>query len=301
MSASHLLYYFKGKEAILEQYFDAVAVRFLEQMTEFGKEEPGKQIQLIADFWFKGEAGTKMEIGFMLECFGAAVHDDVLKVTKAEFDLHCKELLSKLFEAAPSDFISSPKDAAEIAYAMMIGLRSAVYFDDDIDLTVVDFEHPEPRRVEPDQRCTTFPHRGLLEARTFRQSRDSPRPPPQWRMLIPASTRWAREGPFAQFIPEGVKAGNLVFLSGQVSIDEHGEVVAPGDLVAQARQAYTHVKATLKKFGAEMDNIVDEMFLVTDVGTAMTGASTNPPTTLASAPSMPAATTMALASCRRSR
>ena len=86
---------------------------------------------------------------------------------------------------------------------------------------------------------------------------------------MPADRTVVREGPFAQFIPEGVKAGNLVFLSGQVSIDEHGEVVAPGDLVAQARQAYTHVKATLKKFGAEMDDIVDEMFLVTDVGTAM--------------------------------
>ena len=134
MSASHLLYYFKGKEAILEQYFDTVAVRFLERITEFSREEPATQIQLIADFWFKGEAGTKMEIGFMLECFGAAVHDDVLKVTKAEFDLHCKQLLSRIFEAAPSDFIESPKDAAEIAYAMMIGLRSAVYFDDDIDL-----------------------------------------------------------------------------------------------------------------------------------------------------------------------
>ena len=134
MSASHLLYYFKGKEAILEQYFDAVSVRFLERIEEFGTEPPRERIRLIADFWFKGEAGTKMEIGFMLECFGAAVHDEVLKVTKAEFDLKCKGLLSEIFESSPSDFVSSPKDAAEIAYAMMIGLRSAVYFDDDIDL-----------------------------------------------------------------------------------------------------------------------------------------------------------------------
>lgn len=78
-----------------------------------------------------------------------------------------------------------------------------------------------------------------------------------------------RNGPFAQFIPEGVKAGNLIFLSGQVSIDDQGEVVAPGDLVAQTRQAYTHVAATLGEFGAGMSDIVDEMFLVTDVATAM--------------------------------
>ncbi len=78
-----------------------------------------------------------------------------------------------------------------------------------------------------------------------------------------------QEGPFAQFIPEGVRAGDLIFLSGQVSIDEQGEPVAAGDLVAQAEQAYTHVAATLGKFGAGMGDIVDETFFVTDVGAAM--------------------------------
>ncbi len=134
MSASHLLYYFKGKEAILEQYFELVSVRFLERISDFGSEQPARQIELLADFWFRGETSTKLEIGFMLECFGAAVHDDVQKVTKAEFDLRCKGHLVSIFEAAPALFIDSPKDAAEIAYSLMIGLRSAVYFDDDIDL-----------------------------------------------------------------------------------------------------------------------------------------------------------------------
>ena len=31
--------------------------------------------------------------------------------------------------------MNSSKDAAEIAYGLMIGLRSAVYFDTDIDLS----------------------------------------------------------------------------------------------------------------------------------------------------------------------
>jgi 2-iminobutanoate/2-iminopropanoate deaminase len=78
-----------------------------------------------------------------------------------------------------------------------------------------------------------------------------------------------QDGPFAQFIPDGVKAGNLIFLSGQVSIDGSGEVVAAGDMAAQATQAYTHVKETLEKFGATMADIVDETFFVTDVGAAM--------------------------------
>jgi AcrR family transcriptional regulator len=135
MSASHLLYYFKGKEDILEQYFESVSVRFLEKIDQFSQQEPREQIHSLADFWFKGEASTIKEIGFMLECFGAAVNDDVLRVTKAEFDERCKAYLIDIFEASPSVFMQSSKDAAEISYALMIGLRSAVYFDQDIDLS----------------------------------------------------------------------------------------------------------------------------------------------------------------------
>ena len=134
MSASHLLYYFKGKEAMLEQYFESVSVQFLQRIAGFSDREPREQIQLLADFWFKGEASTRQEIGFMLECFGAAVNDDVLRVTKAEFDTQCKNYLTDIFNSAPSVFMDNAKDAAELSYSLMIGLRSAVYFDDDIDL-----------------------------------------------------------------------------------------------------------------------------------------------------------------------
>jgi AcrR family transcriptional regulator len=134
MSASHLLYYFKGKEAILEQYFERVSVMFLEKIDAFSTQEPQEQIESLADFWFKGEAGTVKEIGFMLECFGAAVNDDVLRVTKAEFDERCKAYLGRIFDASPSVFMHSSKDAAELSYSLMIGLRSAVYFDPEIGL-----------------------------------------------------------------------------------------------------------------------------------------------------------------------
>ena len=78
-----------------------------------------------------------------------------------------------------------------------------------------------------------------------------------------------REGPFAEFIPDGVRVGNLITLSGQVGLDEHEEVVGPGDLVAQARQAYANVAQVLEKLGAGMGDIVDEIFFVTDVAAAM--------------------------------
>jgi AcrR family transcriptional regulator len=133
MTPSHLLYYFKGKEAILEQYFENVSVSFLNQIEEFRSQKPREQIQSLTDFWFKSETSTVKEIGFMLECFGAAVNDDVLKITKRDFDERCKSHLADIFDACPAIFMNSRKDAAEVAYGLMIGLRSAVYFDSDIN------------------------------------------------------------------------------------------------------------------------------------------------------------------------
>ncbi len=129
MSASHLLYYFKGKEDILEQYFHNVSVRFLERIDAMDELAPEQQISALADLWFKGETSARREIGFMLECFGAAVHDRTLKRTKTGFDRQCKAWLRDVFEKAPALLMGSPADAAEIAYSTMIGLRSAVYFD----------------------------------------------------------------------------------------------------------------------------------------------------------------------------
>lgn len=134
MTASHLLYYFNGKEAILEQYFGNVSVRFLEKIESFSQYPPQQQVQLLADFWFRGETSTRLEIGFMLECFGAAVNDDVLRITKADFDKRCKAHLVDIFLDAPALVLDDASDSAEIAYSMMIGLRSAVYFDEDITL-----------------------------------------------------------------------------------------------------------------------------------------------------------------------
>lgn len=132
MTPSHLLYYFRGKEDILEQYFAMVAARFLGHIEAFRREAPEQQIRSLADLWFRGETSNRREIGFMLECFGVAVHNDVLQATKADFDQRCKRHLRHTFSAAPSE--AAARDAAEITFSLMIGLRSAVYFDDDIGL-----------------------------------------------------------------------------------------------------------------------------------------------------------------------
>jgi enamine deaminase RidA (YjgF/YER057c/UK114 family) len=79
----------------------------------------------------------------------------------------------------------------------------------------------------------------------------------------------ARVGYYKDFFASGVKVGKLITLSGQVSIDADGKTVGAGDLEAQVAQAYANVKQVLAEFDASMDDIVDEMWLVTDVKAMM--------------------------------
>lgn len=133
MTASHLLYYFPGKDAILEHYFSNVAQRIVERIKEFNAESPECQIDRLADLFFAGKGITKSEIGFMLECFGVAVHDTQLRTHKSELDKACKSYLEALFAVSPCG-PAGAADSAELAYAMLIGLRTATYFDDRLDL-----------------------------------------------------------------------------------------------------------------------------------------------------------------------
>jgi len=88
-------------------------------------------------------------------------------------------------------------------------------------------------------------------------------------MMMAKEKEVARFGPFAQAIANGVKKGDALYLSGQVSIDSKGQVVGAGDLAAQVRQAYLNVEEVLGKFGATMDDIVDETWFVTDISSVM--------------------------------
>lgn len=129
MSPSHLLYYFPGTDGILASYFANVAGRIVARLEEFRTESPERQIHLLSELFFAGKGITKSEIGFMLECFGVAVHDKRLHGEKAELDRYCKAYLQQLFVKSPCG-ASRARDSAEVAYAMLVGLRTAAYFDE---------------------------------------------------------------------------------------------------------------------------------------------------------------------------
>ena len=76
-----------------------------------------------------------------------------------------------------------------------------------------------------------------------------------------------RSGPYAELIAQAVQVGDVIYLSGQVGVDEQGD--APDSLVAQTTLAYEHVKAVLAEFGATLHNVVEETVFVTDMAQTM--------------------------------
>ena len=72
----------------------------------------------------------------------------------------------------------------------------------------------------------------------------------------------------AGIMSQGIKtpAGNMVFVSGQVSRNAQGEIVGVGDIEAQTRQVLENVKAVLAQGGATLDDVVKVTVFVTDVG-----------------------------------
>ncbi len=54
----------------------------------------------------------------------------------------------------------------------------------------------------------------------------------------------------------GVKCGNMIYVGGQVSIDSHGAVIDPGDLVTQTRTSMANIAKVLGEFGLGLDDVV---------------------------------------------
>jgi len=52
------------------------------------------------------------------------------------------------------------------------------------------------------------------------------------------------------------RAGNTLYIAGQVAKDKEGNLVGKGDVEAQVRQVYTNLKNILDEAGGNMQNIV---------------------------------------------
>jgi enamine deaminase RidA (YjgF/YER057c/UK114 family) len=79
-----------------------------------------------------------------------------------------------------------------------------------------------------------------------------------------------RSGPYKDRFAQGVKVGNILYLAGQVGVDETGK--AGIDITEQTKLAYANIGRVLAKFDATMSNIVDETMFITDIAEVMASA-----------------------------
>jgi enamine deaminase RidA (YjgF/YER057c/UK114 family) len=79
-----------------------------------------------------------------------------------------------------------------------------------------------------------------------------------------------RSGPYKDLFAQGVKVGNILYLAGQVGVDETGK--AGIDITEQTKLAYANIGRVLAKFDATMSNIVDETMFITDIAEVMASA-----------------------------
>ena len=70
--------------------------------------------------------------------------------------------------------------------------------------------------------------------------------------------------PFSHYT-DAVRAGNLLFISGCVSLDADGKVVGEGDVVAQARQVLANIGLCLTAAGATFADVVKVTTFLTDI------------------------------------
>ena len=68
-------------------------------------------------------------------------------------------------------------------------------------------------------------------------------------------------GPYSQ----GIKAGNTVWISGQIPLDPTSMTLVKGDIAAQAEQVFTNLAAIAEAAGGTLNNAVKVNISLTDL------------------------------------
>jgi 2-iminobutanoate/2-iminopropanoate deaminase len=73
-------------------------------------------------------------------------------------------------------------------------------------------------------------------------------------------------GPYSQ----AIKAGNVIYTSGQVSLDPKSGELVTGDFSAQARRVFENLRAVLRAGGAEFRHVAKATVYLTDLANFQT-------------------------------
>ncbi len=68
--------------------------------------------------------------------------------------------------------------------------------------------------------------------------------------------------PWTPIVKVPLNGANLIFISGQIALDELGRTIVPGSMKAQSEQVYKNIKQALDAAGAKASDIVQERIYV---------------------------------------
>jgi 2-iminobutanoate/2-iminopropanoate deaminase len=68
-------------------------------------------------------------------------------------------------------------------------------------------------------------------------------------------------GPYNQ----AIRAGDTIYVAGQIPVDPRTNQIVAGDAAAQARQVFENIKAILEAGGASLDRVVKTTIFLADV------------------------------------
>src|SRR5512147_2178625 len=71
--------------------------------------------------------------------------------------------------------------------------------------------------------------------------------------------------PFGYSHMAEVSGGKTIYISGQVALDQAGQLIGPGDLRAQTQQVFTNLKGALAAVGADFSAVVKFTYFLLDI------------------------------------
>ncbi len=120
MSPSHVRYYFTGKQAILEWYFEQTSERYQAGMKQLVAAAPADPVEALAEAFFPESRKRRANLGVFIELRTLALHHPALL---GQLKSHDRIQIGSIAEVlAPVTGATDPVAAAEIAYSLAQGL-----------------------------------------------------------------------------------------------------------------------------------------------------------------------------------
>lgn len=133
ISASHLRYYFEGKEAVLEYYVEHLCNKLRAEMEVLQGLPPAELIDGLANFHFGPKVSTQ-RLGVMHEIFALTLHHPRMRQIKAQYDTYLRSLLVQVFANGRRADGAAMEAEARIGYALLEGFLQNAVFDEHVKL-----------------------------------------------------------------------------------------------------------------------------------------------------------------------